>query len=74
MRMLVTAALCLTLLSGCSAMLANQVLKEAQQKCASQGKQFVQDNLEKHDNPIYSSAEVSGHCAGPGDPGYVAPK
>jgi hypothetical protein len=55
-------------------MLATQVLKEAQQNCAAQGKQFVQDKVEKHDNPIYSSASVSGHCVGPGDPGYVAPK
>ena len=73
MRMLVTAALCLPFLSGCSTMLANQALKDAQAKCVAQGKQFVQDSVEKQDNPIYSSAEVSGHCAGPGDPGYVAP-
>lgn len=55
-------------------MLADNAVKQGQSKCAAQGKQFVQDNVEKHDNPIYSSAEVTGHCAGPGDPGYVAPK
>ncbi|HTT97318.1 MAG TPA: hypothetical protein VMF58_04670 [Rhizomicrobium sp.] len=74
MRAVLIAALCVPFVTGCSGMLADQVTKEAQQKCASQGKQFVQDDVKKQDNPIYSSAEVSGHCAGPGDPGYVAPK
>ena len=73
MRIVFTAALCLLFLSGCSGMVADQVLKEAQQKCATQVKQFVQDDLKKQDNPIYSSAEVTGHCAGSGDPGYVVP-
>jgi hypothetical protein len=72
--MALTAVLCLPLLAGCSGMLADQVTKDAQKKCAAEGKQFVADKVEKHDNPIYSSAEVSGHCAGPGDTGYVAPK
>ena len=74
MKIVLIAVLCVPFLAGCSGMLAAQVLKEAQQKCAAQGKQFVQDDLKRHDNPIYSSAEVSGHCAGPGDPGYAAPK
>ncbi|HEX4859819.1 MAG TPA: hypothetical protein VFV07_01195 [Rhizomicrobium sp.] len=60
-------------LTGCSGMLADNATKQAQAQCAAEGKQFVPTNVEKHDNPIYSSAAVSGHCAGPGDPGYVAP-
>jgi hypothetical protein len=61
-------------LSGCSGMLADNATKQAQSQCAAEGKQFLPTNVEKHDNPIYSSAAVSGHCVGPGDPGYVAPK
>ena len=66
--------MCVSFLAGCSGMLADNAVQQGQKKCAAQGKQFVQDDVEKHDNPIYSSAEVTGHCAGPGDPGYVAPK
>ena len=73
MRTVLIAALCVPFLVGCSGMLADNAIKQGQEKCAAQGKQFVQDNVEKHDNPIYSSAEVTGHCAGPGEPGYVAP-
>jgi hypothetical protein len=71
-----TAFTILTLvgLGGCSGMLADNAVKKAQAQCAAEGKQFEQTNVEKHDNPIYSSAEVMGHCVGPGDPGYVGPK
>ena len=61
-------------LAGCSGMLASNATKKAEDECAAQGKQFVSTKVEKHDNPIYSSAEVTGHCAGPGEPGYVGPK
>jgi hypothetical protein len=63
----------LAALAGCSGMLADNATHKAQAQCAAEGKQFVATNVEKHDNPIYSSAEVMGHCVGPGDPGYVAP-
>jgi len=62
------------LLSGCSGMLAGKALKDAQAQCAAKGMQFVQDSKELHDNPIYSSAAVSGRCVGPDDPAYVKPK
>ena len=63
----------LAALAACSGMMADNATKKAQAQCAAEGKQFVTTNVEKHDNPIYSSAEVVGHCVGPGDPGYVAP-
>ncbi len=53
-------------------MLADQATQKLQAQCPAQGKRFVPDSVEKHDNPIASTAEVSGHCAGPVDPG--APK
>jgi hypothetical protein len=61
-------------LAACSGMMAENATKKAQAECAAKSKQFVTTNVEKHDNPIYSSAEVVGHCVGPGDPGYVAPQ
>jgi hypothetical protein len=55
-------------------MLEGQALKTVQAQCAAKGMQFVQDTKELHDNPIYSSATVSGRCVGPDDPAYVKPK
>lgn len=60
-------------LAACSGMLADDATRKLQAQCAAEGKQFVPDKVEKHDNPIYSSAMVSGKCEGPGDPDYVAP-
>ncbi|MDB5733634.1 MAG: hypothetical protein JWP16_1938 [Alphaproteobacteria bacterium] len=60
MKFILMSALVIPLLGGCSGMLAGQALKEAQQKCAAKGGSFVQDDVEKHDNPIYSSATVTG--------------
>ncbi len=74
MKAIFVLALAVPLLGGCSGMLAGQALKDAQAQCAAKGLQFVQDNVEKHDNPIYSSASVAGRCVGPGDPAYVPPK
>jgi len=65
---------CALSLGACADMAANMALKDAQAKCARQGKQFVQDKLEKTELIVVSGAQVSGHCAGPGDPGYVPPK
>lgn len=70
----ILGVLALISLAGCSGLLAENATHKAQAQCAAEDKQFVATNVEKHDNPIYSSAEVTGHCAGPGDPGYVAPK
>ena len=74
MKKICILVLMLPLLGGCSGMLAQQALKDAQTQCAAKGMQFVQDKVEKQDNPIYSSASVAGRCVGPGDPAYVPPK
>ncbi|MEJ1970796.1 MAG: hypothetical protein WDN03_19530 [Rhizomicrobium sp.] len=63
----------LLLLAGCSTILADQIIKDAQKKCAADGKQFVQDKVEKGEYVVVSTASVTGHCVGPGDPAYVAP-
>ncbi len=60
-------------LTGCAAQLERQVTADAQNQCAAKGKQFVKTDSTKHDNPIYSSAEVTGVCVGPDDPRYVPP-
>ncbi len=73
MRAVWILVLAIPVLGGCSGMLANQALKQMQEKCAAKGLQFVQDDVEKQDNPIYSSATVSGRCVGPGDPAYKSP-
>ncbi|HEY4125856.1 MAG TPA: hypothetical protein VGM36_14645 [Rhizomicrobium sp.] len=62
------------LLSACSSMLANQGVKNLKAKCAEQGKQFVEDKVEKNEYIVASSATVSGRCVGADDPDYVAPK
>ena len=67
----VTAALAL---AGCANMAADMAISDAQAKCAKEGKQFVQDKVEKTEMIVVSAAQVSGHCVGPGDPGYVPPK
>jgi hypothetical protein len=67
----VTAALAL---AGCADMAANMATRDAQAKCAKVGKQFVQDKVDKTEMIVVSAAQVSGHCVGPGDPGYVPPK
>ncbi len=61
-------------LSGCADMAADMAVREAQAKCAKEGKQFVQDKVDKTEMIVVSAAQVSGHCVGPGDPGYVPPK
>ena len=67
----VTAALAL---AGCADMAADMALRDARAKCAKEGKQFVQDKVEKTEMIVASAARVSGLCARPGDPGYVPPK
>jgi hypothetical protein len=67
----VTAALAL---AGCADMAANMATREAQAKCAKEGKQFVQDKVDKTEMIVVSAAQVSGHCVGPGDAGYIPPK
>ena len=58
-------------LSGCADFAANMALRDAQARCAKEGKQFVQEQVKKTELVVVSSAQVSGHCVGPGDPGYV---
>jgi hypothetical protein len=60
-------------LSGCADFAADMAVRDAQAKCARVGKQFVPDQVQKTELVVVSSAQVSGHCAGPGDPGYVPP-
>lgn len=60
-------------LCGCADYAANAALQDAQAKCAKEGKQFVQDQIKKTELIVVASAQVSGHCAGPGEPGYVPP-
>jgi hypothetical protein len=60
-------------LSGCADFAADMAVKDAQAKCAKEGKQFVPDQVKKTELVVVSSAQVSGHCAGPGEPGYVPP-
>jgi hypothetical protein len=67
--MLLVAALTLC---TCSGMLADQALKQAQEGCSAKGMQFLQDSVHKHDDPIFSSASVSGHCVPAGDAGSTA--
>jgi hypothetical protein len=66
----VTAALAL---AGCANMAADMAVRDAQAKCAKEGKQFVQEKVDKTEMIVVSAAQVSGHCVGPGDPGYVPP-
>jgi hypothetical protein len=70
---LVIGSLILVGLTGCSAQLEREVTADAQKQCAAKGKQFVKTDSAQHDNPIYSSAEVTGVCVGPDDPRYVPP-
>jgi len=70
---LVFAILAAMPLAACSTVLANQALHDAEKRCAADGKQFVQEKVEKGEYLVVSTATVSGHCAGPGEPGYVAP-
>lgn len=67
----VSAALAL---AGCADMAADMAIRDAQAKCAKEGKQFVQDKVDKTEMIVVSAAQVSGHCVGPGDTGYIPPK
>jgi len=67
----VIAALALV---GCADMAADMAVRDAQAKCAKEGKQFVQDKVDKTEMIVVSAAQVSGRCVGPGDPGYVPAK
>jgi hypothetical protein len=60
-------------LSGCADFAANVALQDAQAKCAKEGRQFVQDQVKKTELIVVSAAQVSGHCAGPGEPSYLPP-
>lgn len=60
-------------LSGCTAMATADAIARARAHCESEGKQFVQKQVETHDTGIVSDVVVSGECVGPGDPGYVPP-
>lgn len=61
-------------LFGCADFAANVALTDAQARCAREGKQFVQDGMEKTELLVVSAARVSGRCAGPGEAGYVRRK
>jgi len=61
-------------LFGCADFAASTALNDAKARCVREGKRFVQENVEKTELLVVSSARVSGHCAGPGEPGYVSTK
>ena len=61
------------ILSGCASFAADVALKDAEAKCARQGKQFAMDKAEKTELIVVAAAQVSGHCVGPAEPGYVSP-
>jgi hypothetical protein len=48
---------------------------KAREACEAQGKQFVLDKAEESKKGWFSgkTIAVASHCAGPGEPGYVAP-
>jgi hypothetical protein len=74
MRRTILAGLLTLGLFGCADFAANVALKDAQSRCAREGKQFVQERAEKTELIVVSGARISGHCAGRGDPGYPVPK
>ena len=60
------------LLGGCKAMLRSEALELADQRCARDGKQFVEtDRMENFGvfDPTWSIA-LSSVCVGPDDPRY----
>jgi hypothetical protein len=61
------------LLAGCSTILADDAERKLRAQCEAEGKQFVLTKVEKNEGIVVSSAMVSGHCVGPGDPGYIPP-
>jgi len=69
------AALSAFALVGCaSAQIAEEHAQDvAASQCAEQGKEFVQTSGEAGSNGVEAAATAKGHCAGPGDPGYVPP-
>jgi hypothetical protein len=51
-------------------------IKQAKSHCESEGKQFVLNNVEEKSAPNATGTQmvvVSGHCVGPGEPGYQTP-
>ena len=60
------------LLGGCKAMLRSEALEQGQERCARDGKQFVElDRTEKFGvfDPTWSIT-LAGICVGPDDPRY----
>lgn len=51
----------------------NEAVRAAKEHCEKEGKQFVLGDVKENDGFFSGSVTVSGHCLGPGDPGYAAP-
>ncbi|MDE2184227.1 MAG: hypothetical protein KGJ78_14500 [Alphaproteobacteria bacterium] len=72
------AIACAVLLCGCAGQSIEEVragaLKQAEDHCRSEGKQFLLQKTEQKES-FWGGGQVmvAGYCAGPGDPGYVAP-
>lgn len=65
--------------SGCSAALASKGRSDLAKQCAAMGEnmRFLPGETRRADNPIFSSASVTGQCVGPDHPDYanaLAPK
>lgn len=71
---LLAAGAALTL-AGCvsAGMAEHGVQMSLADECARQGKVFVQTGGAAASNGVVAEANAKGHCAGPGDPDYVAP-
>lgn len=51
-------------------------IQQAKSHCAAEGKQFILGKVEEVPSPNVAGGimvTVSGHCIGPGEPGYVTP-
>ena len=60
-------------LGGCVDLDA-QAVREVQDVCKSQGKQFIIAEIKHHGIVPFGNTSVTGHCVGPGEPGYVPAK
>jgi hypothetical protein len=51
-------------------------IQQAKSHCAAEGKQFILGKVEEAPSANVAGGTmivVSGHCVGPGEPGYVTP-
>lgn len=67
------------LTTGCSTILANQGRAQLVEDCAEKGEgmRFLPGDTSRSDNPLFSSATVTGLCVGPDHPEYenaIAPE